>query len=335
MPAPILFCHYGDSEYLRYTLACARHRNPEAAIYLLGDASNARTARRSGVVHQRFAELEYGERLGIFDAVYRLVQGPRHQHLRGGRDWVNFVFRRWFYVFNFVVRQRIGAFWHFDSDTMLVEALHEHEPRLAAYDHTEQCGGHCMNGYISRAEVLGRYLDKINELFRREEYLRRQQEEFDTIHPRFAYTEMRAYQTFKHEERLRAVRLAEVVEGSTFDDAIGQSHGMKMESLPAGRAMKRVYLGPAGTFWCERQDGTLVRMNSLNLSWMPIHVFHHALAHARTGRPDGRVVLVDPATAPTLASRPLPLRFTVRALIARGRSALRRLIASTEGRGTR
>ena len=42
MPLPIIFFHYGNPVYLKYSLKQAKHFNPDATIYLLGDSSNNR-----------------------------------------------------------------------------------------------------------------------------------------------------------------------------------------------------------------------------------------------------------------------------------------------------
>ena len=64
---------------------------------------------------------------------------------------------------------------------MLLDDLSVYEPRLAAYDCTEQCNGSCMNGYITNMDVLGRYLTKINEVFQRTELLTKLEQEFREV----------------------------------------------------------------------------------------------------------------------------------------------------------
>src|SRR5262245_28179211 len=41
-PLPIVFIHYGDNNYLRYSLEQAQHSNPYSPIYLIGDEQNNR-----------------------------------------------------------------------------------------------------------------------------------------------------------------------------------------------------------------------------------------------------------------------------------------------------
>lgn len=282
MSAPIIFCHYGNRGYLRYVLECARLTNSGKDIILLGDASNRRVARRAGIRHVPFRLLDEDRRLREFESAYRLVQGPGHRHMRGGRDWIEFVFRRWFYVGSLVREENFGSFWHFDSDNMLLTPLVHHEQRFSAYDCTDQCNGRCMNGYISGATVVDRYLDKINNIFHRPEYLQEEESRLREEAPDWAFTEMDAYRIFKDEDNPQTVRLNAIHEGTSFDDCVCQVHGMTMETLRSGKTIKAVLLSPDGRFFCRRQaDSTLVEMSSLNLSWVPLSTFRVVLRHRR------------------------------------------------------
>jgi len=311
MNPPVIFCHYGNSEYLRYTLQCARLNNPGKEIVLLGDPTNRTIAKHCGVRHVSFEDFNDIDEIKVFDSVYRLVQGKLHNTMRDGRDWVNFVFRRWFFIYGFIVRNNAKGFWHFDSDNMIVEDLSTHESKFSAYDCTEQCDGSCMNGYISGPAVVKNYIDKINSLFQRADFLREQQREFDVSHPEFAFTEMRAYEIYREENQIRSIKLATVIDGSTFDDCICLENGMTMEGTRFGKRIKKIYLAPGGFFLCERKDTCdTVQMNSLNLSWVPLYLFQLVLDHSyRRGCVSSQT---GPFTGRTLAVAPVPFEFKVR-----------------------
>jgi hypothetical protein len=303
---PIIFCHYGNSEYLGYSLQCARSNNPRTEIVLIGDQANRALAVKAGVTHVNFDELDFGDEIRLFDRVYTLVEGKTHFGHRGGRDWVNFVFKRWYYVFNFISSAGVEGFWHFDSDNMILDDLSLHESTFDVYDCTEQCGGICMNGYVSGARVVKAYIDRINDLFQRKEFLRAQQEEFDSVHPGFAFTEMRAYEIFKAEERIKSIRLATIIDGTTFDDCVCVADGMVMEPTRFGGNVKKVVLAADG-FYCETQsDHTLIKLNSLNLSWVPVSCFDVVLDHSSKIKHGAVRHSVPPQT---LATAPARLKF--------------------------
>jgi len=318
MNAPIIFCHYGASPYLPYVLKCAKLSNPDKRIILLGDERNKELVEECGVEHRFFEDFNNGEKIETFDRVYRLIQGKDHAHFKGGRDWVNFVFKRWFFVFNFVRQEGVESFWHFDSDTMILDRLDHHEAKFKGYDCTEQCQGICMNGYISGLDVVRGYLDKINTIFQREEYLKSQQEEFDKIHPLYAFTEMRAYEIYKTEERLKTIRLSTIIDRATFDDCIIDEDDRVMESLPYGRKVKKVYLCPDGRFYCcEKGTSLLVRMNSLNLSCVPVYIFEGVLSHQQVFVQSKTRIDPDLNRMKTLANLGAPLKVMVRTRVKR------------------
>lgn len=103
MTAPLILCHYGDSWYLPYVLKCLENTNPKILIHLLGDESNAHLANKYNIDHHLFSNYHKGDKVKRFDRRYQLIQGKRHINDKGwGRDWINFVFLRWFYINEFI-----------------------------------------------------------------------------------------------------------------------------------------------------------------------------------------------------------------------------------------
>ena len=273
MNAPIIFCHYGNKKYLPSVFKAAKLTNPDKEIILLGDTSNQWLGETKNVTHLNFEDYDYGPEIDTFNKVYRLVQGKEHSHMKGGRDWVNFVFKRWFFIHNLIQSKGYKNFWHFDSDTMVLESLSQHEDKFQSYDCTEQCNGSCLNGFIPKVSTVARYIEKINELFQDEVFMQNQQDEFDKNNPKHAYTEMRAYEEFK-ESGLNAIRLNTILGGSSFDDCICQNHEMEMEPLPNGKLIKKIYIDTDGAFYCKNiSDNTPIKMNTLNLSWVSNDLF--------------------------------------------------------------
>ena len=258
-----------------------------------------------------FEDYANGAQIETFERVYKLVQGPKQ---RRNKHWVNFVFKRWFYIQNFISSENLGSFWHFDSDTMILDTLQKHESKYYPYDCTEQCNGSCLNGFITEPSIVSDYLEKINTLFEDAEYMQQQQDEFDLKNQKFVYTEMRAYEEFK-KDGLNSTRLNTILDGSTFDDCICQTHGMEMEPLPNGRVIKKVYSADDGIFYCYHEGRkALTRMNTLNLSWVPIGLFNTILAKAQPKQKNSEVQKLEKESMKTLVQhywRKCPLEATV------------------------
>ena len=269
----------------------------------MGDHENRWLGAAKNIKHYFFDDYQLGNEIETFDQVYRPVQGKKHKQFKGGKDWLKFVFKRWFYVNNFLISQDIDDFWHFDSDNMILDSLAHHEEKFKSYDCTDQCNGMCMNGYISERSVVLKYVSKINHLFQDNEFLEEQQREFDELNESFAFTEMKAYKTFKEciGCGVKTIRLNTIIDGSTFDDAIRQEHGMEMECLLYGKNIKKVYLSPNGGFYCyQKTSDRFVKMNSLNLSWVPNTLFKIVLTQAKKQRNKDADIELDFSKMPTL-----------------------------------
>lgn len=292
---------------MRYILEAAVRFNPDKRVILLGDEAIDRYT-YLGVEHHKFADYDYGERIQYFDSVYRFVAGEERQYAFKEK----FFFRRWFLMYNFVTQQEIESFWTFDSDTLIVTNLADEEYRFASVDCTEQCNGWCMNGYIRVRGVVAGYLDKISELFTRDEYLEQQQRDF-VDNPKWGFTEMRAYWTYKHEEDVNSVHLGQIIDGATYDDCLFNAHDMETYPIQfKGRTtLKKIFLEPQGRIYVKHLPSqSYVRLNSLNLSWLPDVFFSRLLNHVKKQPHMTRSMAdVDPAELRVLDVRPLILYY--------------------------
>ncbi len=298
--APLLFIHYGDSPYLAFTLRAARASNPDTRIVLLGDASNRHFA-RYGVEWIDFATLPVGDEHRAFQHVFTPIIGKTH----GKEAWVKFVFERWFFLHEYLQSAGIDAFWTFDSDTVLLRNLAAIEPLLSDVDCTEQCHSMCLNGFVRRADLVRGYLQSINDQFQRPAHLDAWRR-YVAEHPDYAFTEMGAWATYKHEAALRVRHLMTPFEGAVFDDAIALAHGMETaDASEAGMTMKRVFRDAEGRLYARQMaDGTLVRLWSINMSWAPEHLYRRWLPFV------WRSAHLDNAPHPR-GVVPVPLRRTV------------------------
>ncbi|NEW78267.1 MAG: hypothetical protein GZ086_02340 [Gelidibacter sp.] len=266
----ILFCHYGNSSYLNYILKQVKLTNPESRVILLGDENNNRIARKTGVEHYYFKDYDNSDEILNFEKVYHHVAGVKHKK----EFWTKFVFKRWFYIHNFIKKNNINSFWHFDSDNMILSNLDKQESKFKDFDCTEQCNGICMNGYITSFQVVDGYVNKINNLFIDKDYLNEQKLDFER-NPDYAFTEMRAYKAYKEQENIKSIRLNKIIDNESFDDCICQEHGYEMYNTPlGGRYLKKIYFDNYGNFYCYHiSSSKYIKMNSLNLSWVPTSLF--------------------------------------------------------------
>lgn len=286
-PVPIIFIHYGNASYLRYTLETARRSNPGKRIILLGDESNKHLAGR-GVEYHAIDAFARGPLVETFDRVFQLIKGEGHNYRKlGGADfWTRFVFRRWFVIHEFLKTHGLTSFWTFDSDTLILAPLAEREARFASFDCTEQCRAECLNGFVPDTKIVTRYVEKINELFQRPDYLS-EQAALLRRHQSLAFTEMNAYVTFRAEEKVKSYYLAQPLDGEVYDDALCFTENFAVHPVKVKErmAVKDLRLDPRGAVFVRHlPSDSIVRMITLNLSWMPDYIFERLIPFVTSSR---------------------------------------------------
>lgn len=268
-PSPIIFCHYGYSEYLTFVLAQVKSTNPKTRIILLGDDNNKVIAKECGIEHCNFSKLSETKEIKKINQVYQHVAGESH----GKPFWTNFVFKRWFYVHSFLLENGINEFWHFDSDNMILDDLNKHKYKFDSYDCTEQCESYCINGFISGLVVVQGYVDKIISLFQDQNYLAAQREDLSKK-PTFAFTEMRAYTAYRDQESIKSIRLNTIINGETFDDCICFDDGYFQYDYSINyRYLKKIYFNNNEIYFKLIKSKDYIKVVSLNLSWVSTEVF--------------------------------------------------------------
>jgi hypothetical protein len=110
MSIPIVFMHYGDSEYLQYSLLQAKKSNKDSDIILIGDDSNNKY---SFVKHANINDSQSGQ---DFAKIY--------QHMSfNDYSYELFCIQRWFMLRDFMAKHQISRCYHQDSDVMLYEDI--------------------------------------------------------------------------------------------------------------------------------------------------------------------------------------------------------------------
>lgn len=285
--SPLIFIHKGNikdnQEYLYDVFKIAKKYNPNTDIYLLGDDTNKTIAEFCGIKFDYFENYSNFEKIKKFEKNFKVIRGKKH----GAEEWIKFVFKRWFHIYEFVKVNKIEKFWTFDSDNLIITELQEQEYKFQNYDCTEQCNGACINGFINNIEVINGYLQKINELFEDDFYLNTQIKEFNTINPEYAFTEMRAYLEYKkpdstthgleliyEPENFRSILLQTIIDGETFDPCLNQNSAKKIcncredSGYEMENNIKKLYFKDRKIFIKFLDTQELVKTNSINMSWV-------------------------------------------------------------------
>jgi hypothetical protein len=86
---------------------------------------------------------------------------------------------------------------------------------------------------------------------------------------------MEAFADFVAEEGIRNFHLAQLSHGTAFEDSITYAHdGMEMyERTIKDRLVKKLYMSQGHVYCRHLASQAFIRMNNLNLSWMPKYLF--------------------------------------------------------------
>ena len=277
---PIIYTHYGICHYLPTVLRQTRRSNPEKSCILIGDESNRVVAERTGWCHIDMDEI-VSPRRDQFNATFRWIQGRDHGPVKGGRDWLRYVFERFFMieqVLQSLWKDEIDrqVFWHFDSDTMILEDLLPFDNLLDQnrLDCTTLCNGICPSGLL-RAGLLRRYCDYILEIFSNKRALIEEQAKYDNGPAGHAFTEMVVFARLCEQGAVSVARLGRLVEsqGYWFDDCICQGEGgfSLVYAEMAGRMIKDLRK-------CDHKvvggkENTNLTFVTVNCSWVPQEAF--------------------------------------------------------------
>jgi len=257
-------------------------------------------------------DFDFGEDLKIFDEVYELIATKEFDAYKHGDDWNKFVFRKWFILYNFVKKQGIKNFWHFDSDNAIASDLSTLEHHYLDVDCTVQCHGLCFKGFFSNIEIINKYVKKINEVFLRKEYINKVKRAMANHNGPGSFNEMTVYEIFIKEENFKSILINKIFNDSVFGEVICRSDGFKMEKLPLGEDVQVIHLNDDGRFFCiEEATGKTVLSHTINLSWMPIYIYNTVLKHLKKNY--GKPKQEFSAKSKTLAQISPPLKQRLKA----------------------
>lgn len=267
--SPIIFVHYGYNNYLATTIASAIMMNPQKRVILIGDKSNE-IFKSLGAEHYEFDDFNNGHEIEEFDRVWKFIPTWDVQYQP---EFFKFVFKKWYFINRFTEVNDIKSFWHFDSDTMIMDDLGPLEASLSQYDCTEQVGGRCMGGLVANHKAVQAYVSSMNHDLRSGIYL-------DSLKAG-AYNEMDAYLRFRDANPwLRSFNLSEVHDGRMYEaHALGSPTSGDDLEIEDGK--KKFSIDSKGNVYRRKvSTGEYVRIYAINMSWSLINSYEHMFNQA-------------------------------------------------------
>ena len=250
---PIVFIHYSNPPYLRYSLAQAKESNRDSTIYLLGDTTNDCY---DFVDHHSF--LDYHEGADKFAKIYRHFSTSPYR-------WILFVFQRLFMLKEFMVANKMERCLHVDSDVMLYANVTEDQKKFDQYDFTVSHRMACSIFYVNRVEALEDFCQFLIDI-----YTKKDRYHYDKMVGHYAVRnknlleggacEMNAFEYYgvSHFGLIGEVSL--IMDGSVYDPNISMPYpGFEMEN-----GTKKLIWRDGNPYGIYLRSGRLIKFNSLH-----------------------------------------------------------------------
>ena len=259
---PIIFIHRGWSPYLYHVLKQARLSNPDAPIYLLGDASNKIFSKL--ITHEHY--LDYFTEAAQFQTYYQHRDTCAY-------NYTLFAFQRHFILKEFLMARDLTRCFHADSDLMIYCDITAESEKFKHFDCTmtwepEHFVASPHGSFWNNVEtlktfcafVMNMYQQKDSENFQRMlghyENLQRQKQEGGII-------DMTALWLFRLNQGAAIGDMQTVIAGTTYDHNINTAqNGQFRYELRQG--VKKILWENHVPFGIVSATGQKVRFNALH-----------------------------------------------------------------------
>ena len=210
---PIVFIHWSNSDYLKYSFAQARKSNPGSTIYFLSDFSD-RT-------------LNCVEHLSLFDYFHEAAEfkNAYKHYSTNGFDYELINFQRWFILKDFLIVNKLQRCLYLDSDTMLYADVTEDSKKFENFDFTlSQMTSGCTF-FLNRVEGLSDFCNFLLDM-----YTRKDKYHYDKMVAHFTarrmnrlpggVCDMTAFQLYNELHFGEIGEASQIINGSVYDPAI-------------------------------------------------------------------------------------------------------------------
>lgn len=264
---PIVFIHYGISDYLEYSLKSAKYSNPTKELHLIGDKENISLSRLVDN-HSLYSEANTLKIQSLNNSYFLIGSNNIYKKDVYKREYFEyFCYLRWFVLEEYMLKNKIDSVWYFDSDTMIISDLRLLENKIHTY--TYDNGN--MKGLIN-LKILQKYTSAILEMFADTPFLFRRYIE-QQKHRSYTINDMTAFQYYRKylssgQQSEEGLRL-QSVKNFYCDQAlkIADEFKTRFSFIAFTNVKKIVYIN--GEAYLEPQMGNKVKLMTYSASWLP------------------------------------------------------------------
>lgn len=251
---PIIFIHLGNSYYLKYALECAKRYNPDSRIILLG---------KNVTDYPAFVEKYNINSFNSF--AKRFIQKYKHMSINKPKI-ERFCFERWFYLTEFLEKQKIEKCLTLDSDVLLYKNVTKDQLHFKEYDFTlaNKVSGGFM--FINNIDKIKDFCNFTYKLYNNKKTLKKMKEFFDKtknkkIRGMRGINDMYALNLYYKNNNAKIGDISKVINDTTYDIGIHVSQGMEMKG-----GIKKIIFKQGIPYCIRKKDNKLIRMKSLHMS---------------------------------------------------------------------
>ena len=249
---PVVFVHFSNSGYLKYSLFQAKHSNPESTIYLIGDDTNDCY---DFVEHHSFSD--YFQRAKDFSKIYQHFNTTAY-------TYETFCFQRWFILLEFLVANGLEKCLYLDSDTMLYADVTEEQKKFSQFDFTLSHKTSGCTFFLNRVEALSDFCQFIMDI-----YTKKERYYFDRMIAQYATfkkngmaggaCDMTVFDLYSYDHFGEIGEVAQIIDGSVYDPSINVPHpGFETEN-----GIKKIIWKGASPYGIQLRTAREIKFNSL------------------------------------------------------------------------
>jgi len=270
---PIVFAHFGNSNYLPLALEIAKKFNLDTPIYLLGDEENKKYS-SLGVIHKPYTDYKSGP-LGEFVANFQYIsniEGELHKKIHF------FCFVRWFMLYEFMLQEGIKGIWYFDSDIYVCRNLAERDNLFSNYE-MALMNRICANvACINSQKVLKKYIGLCISSFQNKSFIKKQEQMVKNATKGYECCDMTIWGEYQKvfSELGEASR---IIDGETFDHLLVTDRADQVEPETVWKMcnrgdarLKEITYKSDGPYCFYIPTQQLIRMNTLNTGRLNINI---------------------------------------------------------------
>lgn len=276
MMTPIVYIHFGQSFYQKYSFCQLHHTNPGAEIYLASDNDGVRLPFVKTLDISR-----YNHTAQQFDKIY--------QHLSSNLyDYELFCFRRWFILNEMVKQHGFKKLLYLDSDVMLFEDVVPFLDKYLPFDFTIANRSSPHICYFPDTKVLDEFCHfLLNEMYTSPFFV----EKINSKHQYHVQNnvpggvcDMTAFEYFTEFKGYKALELTEIRNGAVFDNNINSADGFEWD---AKNKIKRIAFEHKKPFGFKAESGGRIAFKALHFQggyakrFMPLFYQYNDLARER------------------------------------------------------